>query len=162
MTHTSNDQSQRARISSRLAFITGLLAAMVLLAAACSEGSSAASGDASSIEITAPADGATVGRQFTVTLDAGVEIGRPETGLHHVHLYYDGNRSDDPADYDIAYSDSFTVTRLDPGEHTIEAVLANADHSLTDVSTEITVTVSDSGGTGGAPATTAPTGAYGY
>ena len=50
-----------------------------------------------------------------------------------------------PADYGIAYSDSFTVTRLDPGEHTIEAVLANADHSLTDVSTEITVTVSDRG-----------------
>ena len=134
--------------------LLAILLPLALLVAACGGGSSGASGAPDSIKITSPADGATVAREFTVELDPGVPIGEPGTGRHHVHLYYDGNRSEDPADYDIAYETSFTVTRLDPGEHTIEAVVANADHSLTDASTEITVTVSDSAAQG-SPATTA-------
>jgi hypothetical protein len=144
------------------------IAALALLAAACGDdGAVAASGGEQTLAITAPADGATVGTEFTVTLAPSDEIGEPDTGLHHVHLYYDGNRSEDPADYDIAYSTSFTVTRLDPGEHTIEAVLANADHSVTDVMTEIAVTVAedgaaDPGGAGDEPATTSTTDGIGY
>jgi hypothetical protein len=128
--------------------------AFALVLAACGGGSSASSAGPASIRITAPANGATVARRFTVTLDPSVAIGEPDTGRHHVHLYYDGNRTTNQADYDIAYRTSFTVTRLAPGEHTIEAVIANADHSVTDAHTEITVTVSASGGGDGARATT--------
>ena len=78
-----------------------------------------------------------------------MDIGEPDTGLHHVHLYYDGNTAD--GEYDLVYEPRFTVDRLDPGEHTIEAVIANADHSLTDARTEITVTVGDAAGGGRAP-----------
>jgi hypothetical protein len=117
--------------------------ALALFAAGCGGGSSAASAESASIRITGPTDGATVARQFTLTLDPSIAIGEPSTGRHHVHLYYDGNRSSDQADYDISYDDSFTVTRLGPGRHTIDAVIANADHSLTDVDTAISVTVSD-------------------
>ena len=87
-----------------------------------------------------------MGAEFDVEVDTSVDIGEPDTGLHHVHLYYDGNTAD--GEYDLVYEPEFTVDRLDPGEHTIEAVIANADHSLTDARTEVTVTVGDAAGGG--------------
>lgn len=107
-----------------------------------------------------------VGAPFDVEVDPSVDIGEPDTGLHHVHLYYDGNRSEDQSEYDILYEESFTVDRdLEPGEHTIEAVIANADHSLTDASAEISVTVGEGGGGsggGGGSDDTEPGGGYDY
>jgi hypothetical protein len=151
----------------RLVSLGAALAALALLGAACSDdsdntetgagsGSGGGGGDMT-ISITAPDDGATVEPGFDVELDPSVDIGEPDTGLHHVHLYYDGNISDDQSEYDIVYSadEPFTVDRdLGSGEHTIEAVIANADHSLTDVSDEITVTVGDDMGSGGGGNTT--------
>ena len=65
-------------------------------------------------------------------------------------------------DDDAFYGDSTTVTRLlEPGEHTIEAVIANADHSLTDARTSITVNVTGSAAGGTGTATTTPS-LYGY
>src|SRR5437763_2187142 len=71
--------------------------ALALILAACGGGSSPSSGDPASIRIAVPADGATVARRFTVKLDPSVSIGEPSTGRHHVHLYYDGNRSTNQA-----------------------------------------------------------------
>lgn len=109
------------------------------------------------IEFVAPADGDELEAPFEVEVDPSVDIGEPDTGLDHVHLYYDGNISDDTSDYDILYDETFTVERdLGEGEHTLEAVVANADHSLTDVSAEITVTVGGGGAGGGNDATDSP------
>jgi hypothetical protein len=155
-----------------------LLAAFSLAAAACGE-SDDSGGDAEpaggaaptgtggagvgrglSIAIDEPADGAEVSGQFAVDMTPSVEVGEPETGLHHIHLYYDGDT--DEGDYDIVYGDSTTVTRqLEPGEHTIEAVIANADHSLTDARTSITVNVTGSAVGGSGAETTVPS-LYGY
>jgi hypothetical protein len=118
------------------------------------------------VQITSPADGAAVSSPFTVQLSTSVPIGEPDTGRHHVHLYYDGQTAE--GEYDIVYGETATVDRLSPGRHQIEAVIANADHSLTDARTTITVDVG-----GAAPAqtptdgtsTTAPAsdrGGYGY
>ena len=134
----------------------GVGLALVLVTSACGGNSSATQAGSASIRISAPADGATVGREFTLTLDPSVPIGEPSTGRHHVHVYYDGNRSTDPADYGIAYDKSFTVSGLADGPHTIEAVIANADHSLTDARTEIDVTVSSSGADDAPTTTTTP------
>jgi hypothetical protein len=170
--HDQWTNSRRARA------LFGLVAVSVLAAAACGDDSDSGSGGTvpvagtaaeggttpgsaggtaaaggMSITIDEPSDGAEVSGEFTVSMTPSVEVGEPETGLHHIHLYYDGDT--DEGDYDIVYSDSTTVTRpLDPGEHTIEAVIANADHSLTDASTEITVNVTESGGAGGTGDTT--------
>jgi hypothetical protein len=104
-------------------------------------------GDELSIDLVQPADGDEVGDTFDVEVDTGVELGEPDTGLHHVHLYYDGETAD--GEYDLVYGTTFTVERdLGAGEHTVEAVIANADHSLTDARDEVTVTVGD----GAAPA----------
>lgn len=138
----------------RAAYVGAAVAAVALLvAAACgddddSTAAGAAGGNGPTIDITAPADGDEVGRSFEVKVDSNESLGEPDTGRHHIHLYYDGNTQE--GEYDVVYGDSATVDSLDPGEHTIEAVIANADHSLTDARDEITVTVSDDAtGTGG-------------
>ncbi|HYZ99100.1 MAG TPA: Ig-like domain-containing protein, partial [Acidimicrobiales bacterium] len=159
------------------------LAALALVGAACSDdgddtvaGEPTQEGDAGeggaeegaedgemTISITAPGDGDTVEPGFDVQVEPTVDVGEPDTGLHHVHLYYDGNTSD--GEYDIVYSadEPWTVEQdLDPGEHTVEAVIANADHSLTDASDEITVTVGEGAGAGGDTTTTSSDDPYDY
>jgi hypothetical protein len=145
----------------RAASALALVAVIALAgAAACGDDddtteAGAGGGAEMTISVTEPTDGAEVGSPFDVEVDTSVDIGEPDTGLHHVHLYYDGNT--DEGDYDLVYDPTFTVEReLSPGEHTIEAVVANADHSLTDARDELTVTVGDAGAGGsGGPGTTA-------
>jgi hypothetical protein len=158
----------------RLVTLGAALAALALLAAACSDDDDTVTGGGDSggggggdgvmtISIADPADGATVEPGFQVEVDPSVDVGEPDTGLHHVHLYYDGNESD--GEYDIVYSvdEPWTVDRdLSPGEHTIEAFIANADHSLTDASDEITVSVGEGAGDGGTDTTESDSGPYGY
>lgn len=137
----------------RLAAVTAL--PLLLAAAACGDDSSdSADGDTATgggddeltIDIADPTDGAEVGESFDMAFDVGVPLGEPDTGRHHIHVYYDG--ATEQGDYDLVYEDSFTVERaLGPGEHEVEAVIANADHSLTDASDTVTVTVGD-GATG--------------
>jgi hypothetical protein len=92
------------------------------------------------ISVVAPQDGAVVEVPFDVRIDASVDLGASGTGLHHVHLYYDGKIG--PGDVDAVFGTSFTVDRpLGPGRHTIKAVVANPDHSLTGASDEITINV---------------------
>jgi hypothetical protein len=155
--------------------------ALALLAAACSDdaddtvvGEPSEAGDTGdagdghgelTISITAPADGATVEPGFEVEVDPSVDVGEPATGRHHVHIYYDGNRSD--GQYDIVYDvdePHAAGQDLSPGEHSVEAVIANADHSLTDASAEVTVTVAEggAGGGGGGTTTTAGDDPYDY
>ena len=154
MTATPAIPSRRAR---RLLAVTA--AGVLLMAAACGDdddatSSSGDSGNSSSgptLEITGPSDGADVEEGgFEVTFASSEELGTTDTGKDHVHLYYDGSDSD----YDVVESDSFTVDKLTEGEHTLKAVLAHADHSLTDASDEITVKVEEGGGSGGGSDTT--------
>jgi hypothetical protein len=102
-----------------------------------------------SLDVVTPADGATVARSFEVEVRSNVPFGTPSTGRHHLHLYYDGVKSE--GDYDIVYDTSATATRLSPGRHTVEAEIANPDHSGTGVFKRFTVTV------GTADAAPAPT-----
>jgi hypothetical protein len=166
----------------RFVVLGAVLAALALLASACSgddddtvagdpgaesgggseSGGGGGDGDLT-ISIADPSDGATVEPGFQVEVDPSVDIGEPDTGLHHVHLYYDGERSD--GEYDIVYSadEPWTVDRdLAPGEHTIEAFIANADHSLTDASDEVTVMVGEGAGGGDTTTTESDGGPYEY
>jgi hypothetical protein len=160
---TTRTDSSGPRTRPRRILRTGLAvaAAAILLAAGCGDddddttaagsgGGGEGGGGDMTVDIVEPGDGAEVGGEFDLEVDTSVDIGEPDTGLHHVHLYYDGNTAE--GEYDLVYEPRFTVDRLDPGEHTIEAVIANADHSLTDARTEISVVVGDAAG--GGPATT--------
>jgi hypothetical protein len=158
-TMTTDSSDPRARPRRILRTGLAVAAAAILLAAGCGDddddttaagSGSGGGGGEMTVDIAAPADGAEVGAEFDLEVETSVDIGEPDTGLHHVHLYYDGSTAE--GEYDLVYEPRFTVDRLDPGEHTIEAVIANADHSLTDARTEITVMVGDAAG--GGPATT--------
>jgi hypothetical protein len=152
--------------SRRVGFLAALLA-LGLVAAACSNGADAASGDGGgemSLSIATPQDGAKVSEPFTLKVDSSVPLGDPETGEHHVHLCFDGASCD--SEYTLVYSDTFQITDLSPGMHTIEASLRNADHSDAGPSATIQVDVTGAGAgtTGGT--TTSPSassnGGYGY
>ena len=130
------------------------VAAGVLLAAACGgddDGAATASGEGGvSLSITAPDDGAEVSLPFTVEFDSSEELGPTNDGVHHVHIYWDG----DDGEYTVVEADSVEVTEAPEGEHTLNASLRNADHSPAGVETEITLTVgsggdSDTGDDGG-------------
>lgn len=126
------------------------IALLALLGAACGseDGGSDTTSDAGAgggdvLTIAAPEDGAEVSLPFTLEMESSDPLGAPETGDHHVHVFYDG----DDSEYEVVTTDTFEVTNLPPGDHTLTASLRNADHSPagTDVTIELTV----AGGTGG-------------
>ncbi|HEX6238110.1 MAG TPA: hypothetical protein VFZ68_13005 [Acidimicrobiales bacterium] len=174
MTFATGDTTRSPRRHRRMA-PAGLAvgASMLLLATACSDdgddtttaGGDGQTGDDLTISIQDPADGTQVSTPFDLELDTSVPLGEPDTGRHHVHVFYDGNTGD--GEYDLVFEETHSVDRqLDEGEHTVEAVIANADHSLTSATDEVTVTVGG-GGAGGADtgtdATDTDTGIdYGY
>jgi hypothetical protein len=161
--HTSQHRVpffRRARFGVAAAFI--VVAALV--AAACgSGGSSTSDGQSMSLDVVTPTSGAAVGQSFRVAVRSNVPFGQPSTGEHHLHLYFDGVKTE--GKYDIVYSKSTTVSGLKPGKHTIEAEIANPDHSGTGVTKTFTVMVGANGASGGSnntPSTTAPSSGYGY
>ena len=163
--HTLTDQTpSRPSRRRRVALAPfGAVLALGLVAAACGgdDGTASAGGGSPTVAVTAPSDGASVGTSFDVELDVNFPIGEPDTGRDHVHLYYDGNRAE--GEYGIAYDTTFTVTGLDPGEHEIEAVVAHADHSTTDVhSAPITVAVTSGDPGAGTTATSSADDGYDY
>jgi hypothetical protein len=129
------------------------VAAIALLVAACGgdDGATTASGEGGmTLSITSPDDDAEVSLPFTVELDSSEELGPTDDGVHHVHIYWDG----DDSEYTVVEADSVEVTQAPEGEHTLNASLRNADHSAAGVETEITLTVgsggdSDTGDDGG-------------
>jgi hypothetical protein len=56
------------------------------------------------LHIAAPSADTEVSLPFEVQLESSVPLGSPETGLHHVHLYFDQTTPDGP--YDLVYGDS--------------------------------------------------------
>jgi hypothetical protein len=137
----------------------GPLAIGLILVACARVGSGAGAGGELTLSVVSPSDGAEVSIPFEVELESSVPLGDPETGDHHVHLYFDADTSSD--DYDLVYDTTAEVTReLAPGDHTIIASLRNADHSDAGPSEEFTVTVAP--GTGGGDASTPPPDDGGY
>lgn len=108
------------------------------------EGDAAGADDAPAVEVVAPSDGAEVEPPFDIEFEvSGVEIGPPETGKRHVHVYVGG-------DYETHYTvEPFTVTEAAEGEQAFRVVLARANHDELDVGDEVTLTVA--GGAAAAP-----------
>jgi len=107
-----------------------------------SAGGSSSGSDSPSLTITSPSEGDTVGSSFTVKWQSNVELGEPDTGKDHVHVFVDGNSND----YTVVGGDSFQVTGLSDGEHTVDVTLQNADHSPAGAEDQVDVMVSKSAG----------------
>jgi hypothetical protein len=114
------------------------------LLAGCGSQSSAGSGsgsDSPTLSITSPSSGETVGSSFTVEWESDVDLGEPDTGKDHVHVFVDGNSND----YTVVGGDSFEVTGLSDGSHTVDVTLQHADHSPAGAEDQVDVMVSGSG-----------------
>jgi hypothetical protein len=101
--------------------------------------SRAVADDPLSVHISSPSPDAQVSAPFELQLQSNVALGPPETGLHHVHLYYDTTTPDGP--YDLVYGSTAQVTGLTPGVHTVLASLRNPNHNDAGPSEIISVTV---------------------
>jgi hypothetical protein len=125
------------------------LVLLAFAAAACS--SSGGGGSKASLSISSPANGVTVAVPFTVTVNSSVPIGAPNTGRHHVHVWFDGHEDK----YTLGYSDQVQITSLSPGQHKMTVSLRNPNHSAAGVDKTITITVS--GGTQAPSSSQTPT-----
>ena len=133
--------------------------ALAFIATAC--GGAASAGSGPTLAISAPADGATVQQPFEIRVTSSEPLGDPTTGDDHVHFCVDGQSCD--TEYQLAYGDTFQMTGLTPGTHTIEASLRHADHSSAGVTASITVTVAGAAGApSSAPSPAATSGGTGY
>lgn len=140
-----------------------LLIVLALVATGCggpqpsgTGGGGGGGGEDMTLEIESPQSGAEVSVPFTIELASSEEIGPPDSGAHHVHIYFDDNEDD----YIVVESTSYEVTDLPSGEHEIYASLRNADHSETGVEVEVEVMVS--GGTMGGDKEKEDGGGYDY
>lgn len=128
----------------------GVLLALLLAACNAGTGADAGAGGDLTLSIATPADDDEVVAPIEIQLESSVPLGAPETGNHHVHLYFDTDISS--AEYQMVYGDSAEVDReLTPGEHTLIASLRNADHSDAGPSHSISVMVTGEGGVESAP-----------
>ena len=103
------------------------------------------------LEILEPSDGAEIGLPFTIELDVDTELGPPESGLHHAHVFVDG----DMANFEIVDSDTWEIAADSPimagveaGERVLTVTLHTANHEPVGAMDEITVQLGD----GAAPA----------
>jgi hypothetical protein len=139
---------------------------LALLAASCSgsdggggAGAGGGGAGAGELSIAKPANGAKVEMPFTLEFTSAVELGPTEKGVHHVHVFFDG----DDSKYEVVEASSFEVKSLPAGKHTVHASLRNADHSPAGSEAQIEVEVGgDGGGGGGTEPTTEPTSVYDY
>ncbi|MGH2651689.1 MAG: hypothetical protein ACRDHK_10815, partial [Actinomycetota bacterium] len=127
-----------------------LLSALVMLMAACRDVGTAGgeAGGEMSLSIQEPQDGAMVSGKVDLAVSVdGAEIGPPESGAMHIHVYLD-----DSDNYEVVTSTETSVSAPN-GEHTLRVVLAQPNHEETAISDEVTFNVSaatgDSGDTGG-------------
>ena len=120
--------------------------ALALIAVACGgNGEDAGQGGASaalngnepSVAIQEPTDGSEITLPTTLSFTTDAELGDLETGLNHVHVWFDGDEST----YEVVTSNTFEITDLPEGEHTITVSLRNANHSAAGADDEITVVV---------------------
>ena len=141
-----------------LRLAAGVSALLLATVAACggddddtSAGAEGGSGaDGPTLEIVEPAESGAVSVPFTLNLESSEELGPEDSGLHHVHVFFDG----DDSTYEIVRSetweigpDSPAVEGLTPGEHVLNASLRHADHSAAGAEAEITVMVGEGGAT---------------
>jgi hypothetical protein len=125
----------------RLIITAAITVAGAGLLAACGANAGANDGSSPSLTITSPTAGSKVPSSVDVSWDTNVDLGVPDTGLDHVHVFVDGQAND----YTVVGSDHFTVQGLTPGEHTIDVTLQHADHSSAGASDQVDVTVTKSG-----------------
>jgi hypothetical protein len=126
---------------------------LVIPLVACGGGTTGATASATgpnglSMSVTEPTMGASVTAPFTVKVSSSVPLGVVSTGMHHLHIWFDG----DANKYQMVESDTGQVKSVPAGAHAMHVSLRNADHTAAGVDVEVPLTVSGPGSTDDAPA----------
>jgi hypothetical protein len=112
-----------------------------------------------SMTVAQPASGASVSAPFDVRINSSVPLGATTTGMHHVHIWFDGEQSK----YTVVESDTTQIKTVAAGSHTMHVSLRNANHSAAGVEVEVPIMVTGAGGGSGATTTPGTTSSpYGY
>jgi hypothetical protein len=122
-----------------------VVAVLASLLASCGGGGGEAAGAELAIESPSPEQEVTSPVRFELSIP-GVQIGSPEEGLMHFHVYVDGSD-----EFQVLPSTEGEVS-LPQGQHTITIVLAQPNHDETD--TRASVVVNVTGGAQGAESAT--------
>jgi len=112
-----------------------------------------------SMTVAQPASGTSVSVPFDVKVNSSVPLGATTTGLHHVHIWFDGDQSK----YIVVESDSTQIKTLAMGAHTMHVSLRNANHSAAGVDVDVPIMVTGAGsGASSAPGGTPSPYSNGY
>lgn len=149
---------------SKLLALVAACAISVLVIAACGDddggGDGGANEESAAVTITSPEDGATQNGTVTATVDLEdfeidpAAVGMANADRHgHLHFSVDGGQYDNSkysgangelaeqlgtdGQYSPSTEPTITYRGLPPGEHTLEVVLANNDHSPTGASDSV-------------------------
>ena len=141
----------------RRAIATALAAGVALAVSGCGsdddtvDAAAPENGGEFSVEILEPSDGTEVELPFTIELDVDTELGPPESGLHHAHVFVDGDMSNfeivDAETWEIT-ADSAIMAGVESGERVLTVTLHTAGHEPVGATDEITIQLAG----GGAPA----------
>lgn len=131
-----------------------LVAGLALVAGGCGDDGDAADvaapeGESEfTIEIMSPSDGAEVGLPFTIELSTNAELGPPDSGLQHAHVFVDGDMSN----FEIIESETWQIGADSPilagveaGERVLNVTLHTANHEPLGAEHEVTVQLSEGG-----------------
>jgi hypothetical protein len=121
-----------------------LLLTLVLALAACRDVGASGGGEPGgvmSLSIEEPQDGAMVSGKVELAVSVeGAEIGPTDSGAMHIHVYVD-----DSGQYEVVTTTETTVS-VPNGDHTVRVVLAQPNHEETEISDEVTFSVSGATG----------------
>jgi hypothetical protein len=100
------------------------------------------------IEIVSPSDGAEVGLPFTIELSTNAELGPPDSGLQHAHVFVDGDMSNfeiiDSETWEIG-ADSPVLAGVEAGERVLNVTLHTANHEPLGAEHEVTIQLTEGG-----------------
>jgi hypothetical protein len=92
------------------------------------------------LRVTAPTDGDTVTVPFEVTVEAGVDLGPIENDLHHLHIWF----GDDPTDqegFELHTSARTMVEQAPAGDQTMWVQVHTVDHQPVGDPVAVSVTI---------------------
>lgn len=131
-----------------------LAAGLALVAMACGDNGDTADvavpeGDGDfTLEILEPSEGAEVGLPISIELSTNAELGPPDSGLHHAHVFVDGDMNNfeiiDAETFEIP-ADSPILAGVEAGERVLNVTLHTANHEPVGAEDEVTIQLTEAG-----------------
>lgn len=94
-------------------------------------------GTGPALTLLSPGDGDVVTVPFEVQVSTSAALGPPESGLHHLHIWF----GDDAATQVIGEDRIVRITNAPSGEHVMHVSLRHADHTAAGADLSVRLTI---------------------